>query len=223
MIVTQARHLWTTSKAAELYPDQPLYRQAAQHGFEFLRDRMWDAEHGGFYWNVDREGKPLRGNPADRRMSTYGNSFGLYALAAYHHAEGDEESLEMAQRAFRWLDQHAHDTTHGGYFAALTEEGMVIDRAWVTQHQVSPQFYYKDQNTSIHLLEAFTELYQVWPDALVRSRLQEMLTLVRDTMVSDTGYLRLFFQPDWTPVLYRDSLQTVRRSQLRTRSRFFRA
>lgn len=210
MIVTQARHLWTTSKAAELYPDQPFYRQAARHGFEFLRDRMWDAEHGGFYWKVNRAGEPLLGDPTDRRMSTYGNSFGLYALAAYHHAVGDDESLEMAQRTFQWLDQHAHDTIHGGYFAALTEYGKVIDRAWAKQHQVSPQFYYKDQNTSIHLLEAFTELYQVWPDSLVRSRLQEMLTLVRDTMVSDIGYLRLFFQPDWTPVSYQDSARTVR-------------
>ena len=212
MIVTQARHLWTTSKAAEIFPDQPLYDQAARQGFVFLRDHFWDARHGGFYWQVSREGQPLLGNPSDRLMSTYGNSFGIYALAAYAHYRRDEESLAMAQQAFRWLDQHAHDTTYGGYFAALTEGGQPINRKYATKNDMPPRAYYKDQNTSIHLLEAFTELYQVWPDALVRSRLQEMLTLVRDTMVSDAGYLRLYFQPDWTPVSYQDSSQTARQA-----------
>jgi mannobiose 2-epimerase len=68
---------------------------------------------------------------------------------------------------------------------------------------------YKDQNSSIHLLEAFTELYQVWPDSLVGERVKEMLTLIRDTMVNDKGSLVLFFQPDWTPVSFRDSSEAV--------------
>jgi mannobiose 2-epimerase len=64
---------------------------------------------------------------------------------------------------------------------------------------------YKDQNTSIHLMEAFNELYTVWPNALVKARLNEMLYLIRDTILTPKGYLNLFFQPDWTPVSYRDS------------------
>ena len=52
---------------------------------------------------------------------------------------------------------------------------------------------YKDQNSSIHILEALTELYHVWPEPLVRLRLQEMLSLIRDKMVSKKGYLILFF------------------------------
>ena len=210
MIVTQARHLWTTTQAAQRYPEQPLYDRAARQGYTFLRDHLWDAEHGGFYWKVDRAGHPLLGDPADRVMSTYGNAFGVYALAAYARYRGDEESKMIAQRAFRWLDAHAHDSIHGGYFAALTEAGPPVDAEWVHEHGAPPQALYKDQNTSIHLLEAFTELYRADADPQVRRRLREMLTLVRDTMVSDRGYLRLYFYPDWTPVSYRDSAQTVR-------------
>lgn len=210
MIVTQARHLWTTTQAARLYPEQLRYDQAARHGFEFLRDHQWNTRHGGFHWKVNRRGEPLLGNPADRLMSTYGNAFGIYALAAYAHYRKDKESLTWAKKAFRWLDQHAHDSVQGGYFAALTEDGQPIDRAFATQNGLPARAYYKDQNTSIHLLEAFSELYQVWSDTLVRRRLEEMLTLIRDIMVSDVGYLRLYFQPDWTPVSYRDSSQMVR-------------
>ncbi len=210
MIVTQARHLWTTSQAALRYPQEPLYGQAADHGYQFLRDKLWDEERGGFRWRVDQTGAPLSADPADDLMRTYGNAFGIYALAAYHGYRQDEESLALAQRAFRWLEQHAYDPQNGGYFAATTEAGQAIDAQRANQINLPLRVTYKDQNTSIHLLEAFTELYHQWPDSLLRQRLAEMLVLVRDTMVTDAGYLQLYFQPDWTPISYRDSSQTVR-------------
>ncbi|MDB5129369.1 AGE family epimerase/isomerase, partial [Mucilaginibacter sp.] len=63
--------------------------------------------------------------------------------------------------------------------------------------------------TSIHLLEAFTELYQVWPDELLRVRLQEMLNLLTYKIINSKGYLQLFFQPDWAPVSLKDSSETT--------------
>src|SRR5438309_4443976 len=56
-IVTQARHIWSTAKAAQLYPDVPYYIKCAENGFHFLRDVMWDKTYGGFYNLVDRQGK----------------------------------------------------------------------------------------------------------------------------------------------------------------------
>jgi mannobiose 2-epimerase len=34
-IVTQARHTWTTAKAAEAWSETPYYLQTAKHGFRF--------------------------------------------------------------------------------------------------------------------------------------------------------------------------------------------
>jgi cellobiose epimerase len=62
---------------------------------------------------------------------------------------------------------------------------------------------------TIHLLEAFTELYSVWPDNLVRERLQEMLYLIRDKLTNKKGYLNLFFTVGWEPVSFRDSSKAV--------------
>lgn len=210
MIVTQARHLWTTSKAASQNPEEPLYGRAADHGYQFLRNKLWNKEYGGFHWQVDREGVPLPASPSDHLMRTYGNAFGIYALAAYHAYRQSKESLALAQRAFHWLEQHAYDTLHGGYFAATTEAGKAIDQQLAAQLGLPARATYKDQNTSIHLLEAFTELYHEWPDSLLGHRLEEMLRLVRDRMVTEAGYLQLYFQPDWTPVSYRDSAQAMR-------------
>jgi len=197
MIVTQARHVWTTAKAFGFYHDSS-YITMSRHGYYFLRDRMWDKEFGGFYNLVARDGRPK-----SEIKEAYGNAFAIYALSAYFAASGDTAALGLAKRAFLWLEQHSHDPENKGYFQHLRRNGAPVARAPGTDSR--SDLGYKDQNSSIHLLEAFTELYHVWPDPLVRQRLQEMLELIRDRIVTSDGYLQLFFTADWRPVSFRDS------------------
>lgn len=204
-IVTQARHTWTASKASELYRDKKYYIACARHGFRFLRDVMWDSTYGGFYNMVSREGKVKTDERAPKEA--YGNAFAMYALAAYYKASGDKEALELAKKAFHWLEQHSHDPVHKGYFQHLQRNGEPVTRP--ANASSFSDLGYKDQNSSIHLLEAFTALYEVWKDPLLKERLREMLVLIRDTITSSKGYLQLFFQPDWTPVSFRDSSEAV--------------
>lgn len=203
MIVTQSRHVWTNAKAALRYPDVEHFKTGAAHGFKFLRDKMWDHEKGGFYWLVDKKGN-LKG---DSTKTTYGNAFAIFALAAYYGQSGDSAALNLAKKTFLWLENGAHDPIHKGYFQHLHRSGIPIIRPSNTPS--TSDLGYKDQNSSIHLLEALTELYQVWPDPLVRERLEEMLLLIRDKIVTPTGYLTLFLQQDWTPVSFADSSETV--------------
>lgn len=198
MIVTQSRHLWSNSKAAIRYPDVQHYADGAKHGFAFLRDKMWDREHGGFYQLVSRSGEPLLEKSPIK--TAYGNSFAIFGLAAYFEATGDSAGLALAIDAFRWLEKHSHDSIYGGYFQHLDQNGTPVPRAEDTPS--TSDLGYKDQNSSIHLLEAFTELYQVWKDPLLKTRLEEMLVLIRDTIVNDKGSLVLFLQPNWTPVSF---------------------
>src|SRR5690349_3094815 len=59
MIVSQARHVWTTAKAAMAYPERDYFIKASAHGAKFLKNVMWDKTYGGFYQLVDREGKVI--------------------------------------------------------------------------------------------------------------------------------------------------------------------
>lgn len=201
MIVTQARHIWSNARAAELYPSVKYYSEGAAQGFRFLKDVLWDKQYGGFYTYTDRQGKPKPGSFAPKEA--YGNSFALYAIAAYYHQSGDTSALNLAIKQFNWLEQHSHDPIYKGYYQHMEPDGTPIKRTASTPSKAETG--YKDQNTSIHLLEAFTELYRVWPDKLLKERLQEMLLLIRDKIVTPKGNLTLFFQPDWTPVDHRDS------------------
>ncbi|MDP4254015.1 MAG: AGE family epimerase/isomerase [Bacteroidota bacterium] len=205
MIVTQARHVWVNAKASERYPALAYYKTSARHGFEFLREFMWDKEFGGFYTLVDKTGQVKKGGFAPKEA--YGNAFGIYALSAYYHASGDTAALNLAKKAFYWLERHSHDPVNKGYFQHMQRDGTPIRRT--ADVPSTAETGYKDQNSSIHLLEAFTELYSVWKDDLLRERLREMVWLLRHKIVNKKGNLTLFFQPDWTPVSFRDSSREV--------------
>ena len=205
MIVSQARHIWTNSKAYEIYPEVKHYLSSAEHGFLFLRDKMWDKSNGGFHTLVDRQGNPKANSQGEK--TAYGNAFGIYGLAAYYKASGDTAALSLAKKAFAWLETHSHDSVYKGYFQHMTIDGTPIQRD--SSIPSTAETGYKDQNSSIHLLEAFTELYSVWPDNLVRERLQEMLFLIRDTITTPKGYLILFLTPDWKPISFKDSPDSV--------------
>ncbi|WP_163379276.1 AGE family epimerase/isomerase [Cyclobacterium sp. SYSU L10401] len=200
MIVSQARHLWTLSKLMERYPDTSHYAAGAKLGLDFLINKFWDQEHGGFFTLLDRKGNVLENNQGAK--TAYGNAFGIYGLAAYHHASGDPSALEWAKKAFYWLEKNSYDPEFGGYFQSLERDGTPSKRNEQTPSTATTG--YKDQNSSIHLLEAFTELYQVWKDPLLKRRTEELLVIIRDTIVQNEGYLQLFLLADWTPVSFRD-------------------
>ncbi len=212
MIVTQARHVWTTSKAATFTADDHRYEKFARHGFLFLKDFMWDKRYGGFFQIRSREGgySECRGWSDEKR--TYGNAFGIYALASLYELTCDPEVLDFAKKAFEWLESHAYDHECKGYFQFLTRHGEPFDEESQYRSVASDvcEVGLKDQNSSIHLLEAYTELYRVWKDDTLRARLAALLELVRDTIVTEKGYLRLFFTRDWTPVSFRMASEATR-------------
>ena len=205
MLVTQARGLWTASRAARVYPDNPVYKKAADHGYQFLTGCMWDTEHGGFYQYYFSDSSQTV-DPSFKL--TYGNAFALFALAEYAKINKDPQVLEWVNKAFSWLENYAHDPVGKGYFNITIPEN-VAEYGFSVQEAVKRAAWgepdWKDQNTSIHLLEAFTNTYQVFPEEPVRGRLAEMLDLIRDTMVNQSGYLNLFFSKNWEPLSYQDS------------------
>jgi cellobiose epimerase len=201
-IVSQARHIWATAHAARFYNTDTSLRHLASHGVAFLRGIMWDAKSGGFFDMVTREGEPLKEGGRIVKKA-YGNAFAIYGLAEYAEATGDTAALHLAQETFRWLEMHSYDPLHGGYFQFMERDGTPMESGW----QGAPP---KDQNSTIHLLEAFTRLYDIWPDITVRKRLQELLHLVRDVITTPKGYMVLFFERDWKPISYARASATER-------------
>lgn len=200
-LIFQSRMLWTTAAIAGDRPDlRETYLPYVRHGLAFMKDTMWDKAHGGFYWELAANGSPLAGKSTDKHA--YGIGFGIYAAVRAYAVTQDAEALQLAQNAFLWLDQKAHDSAHGGYFEALAEDGtpLLVAPAGAKTDRINTAFGCKSMNTHIHLLESFTELYRVWPDPKVKGRIEELLAIILDRMIVEPGCQHMFFTLDYRPL-----------------------
>jgi len=207
--VFQGRMTWIAAEVAMRRPElKDTYLPIARHGVDYLSDVMWDKQYGGFYWGLNDKGEISL--PYGDGKHLYGISFCIYGAAAAFQATQDPKALELAQRGFRWIDEHAHDAKNGGYFESLTRDGHVVESkpdSGKVQEFTPADFPvgYKSMNTHIHLLESFSQLYEVWKDATLHQRLEELLSIVRDKICVEPGVMNLYFTTNWRPIPYLDS------------------
>jgi len=206
--VFQGRMVWVAAQAMLQRPElKTAYAPTVEHGFNYLNDVLWDKEFGGFYWGLDEHNNPSSYYTNGKHL--YGISFGLYGATAAYRATKDDRALKLAQKTFNWIDDHAHDSRNGGYFEWLTREGKVVQSKGGPAPEGIPvagfPIGYKSMNTHIHLLESFTQLYEVWPDDKLRKRLAELLEVVRDKICVAPGVMNLYLTNEWRAIPDHDS------------------
>jgi mannobiose 2-epimerase len=167
-LVMQARQLWFFSTLAIEGIETEAALAAAKSGFNFLENRMRDRSYGGYFCKVND-----RGLPKDRRKHVYLNAFALYGLVAYYEATKYPKALAAAIDLFHVLEKKACDLRYGGYLEFFSEDWQPITDPKVDS-PVGPGNI-KTHNTHLHVLEALTELYRIWPDPALKNRLSEML------------------------------------------------
>ncbi len=196
MIVTQARMLWLSSRLIRDGRGGPPMREAARQGYRFLMDHLWDASHGGFYWEVDRSG----GTVTAPMKHLYGQAFGLYALSEYARATDDAQALADATRLFQVLETHAHDAVNGGYVEFFNADWTPAPPD--VQPYLGVPAGLKSMNTHLHLLEAMTAFYRASGLPLARERLRELATIESSTVVrKSVSACTDQYERDWTPRL----------------------
>ena len=190
-VVLISRSLWSFSEAYRRYPD-PAYQHMASECFQFLRDKMWDKQNGGYYCSVTREGKVIDSTKQVNPMSYVLEGLAEYALA-FQDANAYHEALDL----FEVIDRHAHDDKYGGYRIAFTG-----DWHWIQDYQDGPNasgsFGRKSYDWHLGLVEALATLYDVTGDARVRARLNELLDIFVNKIIdTQKGYGRYYFTDDW--------------------------
>ncbi len=188
--VLNARILWTFSAAYNFNHDLS-YLKTAERAFEYLKDYFLDQKNGGLFWEVD-----YRGHPLNQRKQTYAQGFGIYGFSEYFKASGQKEGLELAIKLFEDIESNCFDSRHGGYIEGLTQDWQPMDDMRLS---LKDQNYPKSMNTHLHILEAYTNLFKVWPDPLLADQIKHLINIFLDHIIDmNTGHFNLFFDKDWT-------------------------
>lgn len=165
-LIAQTRSIYTYASAHRAGYGNGKLAELAKHGVDYFLSRMWDQEHGGFYWMTNRKGDVLN----DQKI-VYGQSFAIYCLSEYTLATGDPRGVEYAQKVFDLLQKYAVDTCYGGYFE-------MFYRDWTLKGPGSAGGDRKTLDAHMHLMEAFTSLYECTQQPIHRRKLQEVIDLL---------------------------------------------
>lgn len=190
-IVLNARLIWTFAAAYCVLGEQS-YKEMAQRAYDYVLSNFIDDEFGGAFWELNSDGTAY-----DTTKRTYGQAFVIYGLSEYYNAFNDKKALEQAIAVYRCLEEHVYDKQNKGYYEALTrdwkfEQGMQVSN--INPYKSAT----KTMNTHLHLLEAYTALYKVWPDAGLGDKLYEQIEIMIEKIVDhDTWHFKLFFDDQW--------------------------
>lgn len=216
--ILNARILWSFSAAYRVLR-KPEYLEAATRAKDYIINHFIDKEYGGTYWSLD-----YKGQPRDTKKQFYAIGFTIYGLSEYARATGDREALDYAIELYECIEEHSFDREYNGYIEACTREWGEIADMRLSELDAN---YPKSQNTHLHIIEPYTNLYRcikelkaaescnyvptigsvlpigiTVPDEFVvrlESSLRNLITIFTDKILNpETHHLDLFFDMDWT-------------------------
>jgi mannobiose 2-epimerase len=187
--LSQCRSIFTISHAMRQGFNWPNGKEALEQGLEFLYKHFRDDEYDGYYWIVEEDG-----TPKDINKIIYGHSFFIYGLSEYALLTGDAKAKEEAIRIFDLLQTNVADKKDKGYFEHF-------DRYFNIKNARGDIAVHKSLDVHMHLMEAFTTLYELTKAENHRQALVEIIELIFDKMIEpNSGTGISMFTSDWKPI-----------------------
>jgi len=187
--VLNARILWFFSAAYNHNPS-PTSLVLASRSYEYIRDHFVDTEFGGVYWSVD-----FKGNPLDTKKQVYALSFAIYGISEFYKASKNEEALDLAKMLYADIEKHSFDPINEGYFEAFSREWTELADLRLSDKDANEK---KTMNTHLHVLEAYSNLYSIWPYEGLRKQIRGLLSVFANKIIDrHTHHLNLFFDENW--------------------------
>ena len=182
-VILHSRILWFYSNCYLTLKDEKCLEKA-KGCYEFMAKNCVDHENGGVFWAVNADG-----SVADDMKHTYCQAFFIYALASYYDASGDKSALDLAMDIFRTVEEKCTDEV--AYLEAMSRTWELVENDALSENGLMAD---KTMNTTLHLLEAYTELYRVHKDEKVLERLKFQTRIFLDKIFyKEDDRLLVFF------------------------------
>jgi cellobiose epimerase len=190
-VILATRILWTFSRAYSRVGNEK-YLRVAELMYRYLRDHFLDKEHGGVFWIVDHQGRPL-----DTTKKLYGQAFAIYAFSEFSRASGNQQALDEARKLFALAERYGRDTVEGGYIDALGADWTPVEDTRLSEKDLNTP---KTMNTNLHVLEAYSELALVDPAGPVIEALESLVKVFLEKIILPNRHFGLFFDIAWNEV-----------------------
>ncbi len=188
-VVLNSRILWTFSAACQ-YSTNERCAEIATRAFNYLEKYFIDYEYGGVFWSLDHNGKML-----DSKKQVYGLAFFIYGLVEFYKITRNEKALQYAKNMFECIEKFSFDNAKDGYIEAFTREWGPLDDLRLSEKDNNEK---KTMNTHLHIIEAYANLYQVWPDIVLKDKIVGLLNIFEKYFIDNTtGHLHLFMTVEW--------------------------
>ena len=187
-IILNARILWSYSAIAN-YSSKFDVQELMDRSFNYLNTNFRDKKNGGVYWELDAQGKPLI-----KKKQIYAQAFTVYGLAEYSFYTGSEAARNWAIEIFTLIETHAFDKKKNGYIEAFQENWSPLKDMRLSDKD---QNVAKTMNTHLHILEAYTSLYKIYPDVSVKKALENLVELFLNKFLNKDNNFELFFDENW--------------------------
>lgn len=188
-VILNARIIWAFAAAYQMLP-KPAYREAAEAAGDWFLAHFMDKENGGVYWSVTALGEPL-----DDKKQLYAQGFAIYGLSELYKVTREAKVLDAATELFSLIENRFADRTYGGYIEALGRDFSPLEDMSLSEHDINAD---KTMNSHLHVMEAYANLYKVWPDPRLKDALVRLIDLTCKHIMGPDGHLRLYFCNDWS-------------------------
>ena len=188
-VILNARIIWSFA-AAYAALGKPEYLAAAEHAKDYFLKHFCDHKYGGVYWSVDSEGERL-----DTKKQLYSQGFAIYGLSELYKVTQDDDVLKAAVNLFQIVEKHFADRENGGYIEALARDFSPLEDMSLSAHDINAD---KTMNSHLHILEAYANLYTVWPDESLKKAVVSLLDILGGKVMDAQGHLQLYFRRDWS-------------------------
>ena len=187
-VILNTRILWTYSAAYQI-TGNPKHKLMADRAYEYIAKYFIDFKNGGVFWSLDNQGQVV----SDKKQ-TYAQAFAIYALSEYHKINEYKRAKDFCLRIFELMEEHTYDVLNNGYLEALSAQWGKLADVRLSDKDMNAD---KTMNTHLHVLEAYTNLYRIWPDQKLKGRLKNLIEVMLDRFVNDQGHFNLFFTDKW--------------------------
>jgi len=190
-LILNARILWSFS-AFYRFTREDMDRALARRAYEYLTDHFLDGQYGGYFWELDADGNVL-----DDKKKIYGQAFCIYALAEYYTTFNESQALRQAVEVFDLIEARARDSQYGGCFEVMSRDWRPCEDMRLSDKDMNEK---KSMNNHLHVLEGYSNLVRVLPEARCAQSLRDLIGLFQRRIVNtEQTHLQHFFDEAWTP------------------------